>query len=115
MTNSQKAAIEEAAKEEFKYCHRSIDEVHYRFGFQLGAQHVIDHPGEFGLIDREWKEDAIHNADTGVEIAAERDRYREALESVDEDLVFLEDCAHHAEGDIATIARKKIEEALKQQ
>lgn len=66
-----------------------------------GAQTILENPQEWGLVGAQWKEDAIHNADTAVEIAAERDRYREVLERLLEENM----CSHAGD--------ELIEEALK--
>lgn len=69
--------------------------------FMAGVQTILKNPSEWGLVGAQWKEDAIHNADTAVEIAAERDRYRAVLERLLEENM----CSHAGD--------ELIEEALK--
>jgi len=49
MNEQQKKAVEEKAKEEAKFNHRCVDEVHYRLGFINGADEVINNPSKYGL------------------------------------------------------------------
>ncbi|WP_257657690.1 hypothetical protein [Parapedobacter lycopersici] len=86
-----------------KAAEKLTSNVHLKAGFVHGAQTILENPGEWGLVNAKWKEDAIYNADTGVEIAAERDKYREALEKL-----LKEDMCSYA-GD------RLIKEALKQE
>lgn len=56
MQDSQKAAIEEAAKksweEDARHYSNPCDLYAYNYGFKQGASEVIDHPEKYRLTDR---------------------------------------------------------------
>lgn len=57
MTEQQKAAIEEAAKEKYpEYVETSS---YYHTVFRQGAQEVIEHPKQYGLYTKEQYEQAL--------------------------------------------------------
>lgn len=127
MTDEQKEKLEHLSKKSNIHVRCDTEYLRsdeYRYlndSFLEGAQTILDNPSEWGFIDM-VASDSDKNRSSKVRdywigksdlLQSENTRLRGALESLDEDLVFLEDCAHHAEGDIATIARKKIKAALK--
>lgn len=104
-----KQAAETAWEEDTRHNPNPCNPYAYVYGYKAGAQTILENPSEWGLVGAQWEEDAIHNADTGVEIAAERDKYREALEHV---LQLLQDRRPNTPGLGAPI--NIIKEALKQ-
>lgn len=109
MTNEQKQKLKQAAEtaweEDTRHNPNPCNPYTYVYGYKAGAQTILENPSEWGLVGAQWKEDAIHNADTGVEIAAERDKYREALKRIAEYDFDIKQVSPH------TIAK----EALKQE